>query len=118
MNVLLCGALLIVWVPLSESACYMFPDHKEKQPIGSAKASDCIDPHDKSEHLTGTTWINSMCQTCSCVQCKTLCCDRVLLPRGYSEDCVATFNRKKCRYTVHQKENLSAQCKTQYYVGK
>uniref|UniRef100_A0A4W4H619 Beta-microseminoprotein n=1 Tax=Electrophorus electricus TaxID=8005 RepID=A0A4W4H619_ELEEL len=74
----------------------------------------CQDGVDKTFHPKGTSWTNSKCWTCTCLQsamrCCHGCCDGLPSKLHFSGDCEVKYNYETCTFKVFQKGNPAIEC--------
>ncbi|XP_072341724.1 beta-microseminoprotein-like [Scyliorhinus torazame] len=110
---LVCVALLLLAVRYGESSCYRVP-----QPVPTEITKTCRDDVDGTWHAAGESWNNTDCVRCACSVELMSCCTMYGRPAGYSEDCIAVFDRQNCLYRVHLKNDSSIKCTVSAMVGK
>ncbi|XP_058268297.1 beta-microseminoprotein-like [Hemibagrus wyckioides] len=84
------GFVLFVLIPLIHAACW-----SERLRLG---VSHCIDKTDKTWHLVGSNWRNSVCEKCTCKTLSMECCDG--FPTHMTKGCVMAYNFRTCTYTL------------------
>ncbi|XP_072341580.1 beta-microseminoprotein-like [Scyliorhinus torazame] len=113
MKFLVCVALLLLAVRYGESSCYRAPQQ------GIYKITKtCRDDVDGTWHADSESWKNSDCMRCACMSGLMECCTTYGSPVGYSEDCIAVFDRQNCLYRVHLKNDSSIECPVYFSIGK
>ncbi|XP_038641594.1 beta-microseminoprotein-like [Scyliorhinus canicula] len=110
---LVCVALLLLAVDDAESSCYVSP-----QQVPNEITRKCKDDVDGTWHELGETWRNTDCMRCECSAESMSCCTMYGIPSGYSDDCIAFFDRQSCRYRVHLRNDSSIECGVHHSVGK
>ncbi|XP_063050575.1 beta-microseminoprotein-like [Engraulis encrasicolus] len=90
--------------PLASAACY-----REKGPV-EGPMPYCEDSWDQTQHPVGSTWVNSGCQSCTCGATGMECCDKMVRPRGFPEDCEVLYDWKDCTYEVVKRADPNIPC--------
>ncbi|KAM9456184.1 beta-microseminoprotein-like [Clarias gariepinus] len=82
--------VLFAHIPLIHATCW-----SERLRPG---VNHCIDKTDKTWHLVGSTWRNSVCEKCTCNTFSMDCCDG--FPSHVTKGCVIAYNFRTCKYTL------------------
>ncbi|XP_026887071.2 beta-microseminoprotein-like [Electrophorus electricus] len=86
---------------------------------GETDVPRCQDGVDKTFHPKGTSWTNSKCWTCTCLQSAMRCCHGGLmfqskhmkhLTDNFPANCEVTYDYHTCTFKVFQKGNPAIRC--------
>ncbi|KAG1949256.1 hypothetical protein F2P79_012051 [Pimephales promelas] len=88
------GLFLCAVLPLVNAGCSIMAHNKEDK--------FCRDSTDKTWHPVGSTWRNSKCMDCNCVDDSMRCCDAMGTPI-YPDKCSVEYNYDSCTYEVFEK---------------